>query len=257
FGGVSYAADERLAEHLSQHYGVDADSLLQAFNSGVPQNTAAAWKFLPGTLSEVFHIADQLAANNREPILFTGAAASEEQFKKLTGSMAPQILHVATHGFAIPIESKKTAYQIFENSFVENNNPLFRTGLLLAGASRIWDKAPAIPGIEDGILTAYEVSNLDLRNTRLVVLSACETGLGDVKGSEGVYGLQRAFKMAGVPYVIASLWPVPDKETAVFMQLFYKNLLKTKDVRTAFAKTQKSMRKKYEPYYWAAFVLVE
>ena len=96
-----------------------------------------------------------------------------------------------------------------------------------------------------------------MRHNNLVVLSACETGLGDIRGSEGVYGLQRAFKMAGVKYIIMSLWQVPDKETVEFMEMFYKKLLKSKDVRRSFNETQKEMRKKYEPYYWGAFVLVE
>ena len=107
------------------------------------------------------------------------------------------------------------------------------------------------------MLTAAEVSNLDLRNTKLVVLSACETGLGDIRGSEGVFGLQRAFKMAGSKFIIMSLWQVPDNETAEFMTLFYNRLVKLKDIRLAFKQTQAAMRKKYDPYYWAAFVLVE
>ena len=96
-----------------------------------------------------------------------------------------------------------------------------------------------------------------LRNTNLVVLSACETGLGDILGSEGVYGLQRAFKMAGVNYLIMSLWQVPDEETAEFMTTFYKHLTTSHDIRKSFKLTQQAMRKKYDPYYWAAFVLVD
>ena len=88
-------------------------------------------------------------------------------------------------------------------------------------------------------------------------MSACETGLGDIKGSEGVYGLQRAFKMAGVNYIIMSLWQVPDKETEEFMTKFYKKLMKNNDIKLSFTETQKEMRKKYDPYFWAAFVLIE
>jgi CHAT domain-containing protein len=90
-----------------------------------------------------------------------------------------------------------------------------------------------------------------------VVLSACETGLGDIKGSEGVFGLQRGLKQAGAGSIIMSLWRVPDKETSEFMQVFYSNLLSMKDIRKAFVFAQKTMQKKYDPYYWAAFVLVE
>ena len=111
--------------------------------------------------------------------------------------------------------------------------------------------------MEDGILTAKEISNLNLSNTKLVVLSACETGLGDVKGSEGVYGLQRAFKMAGVDYIIMSLWKVPDKETTEMMELFYNEMLDGLLISEAFRNAQNQMKQKYSPYYWAAFVLVE
>lgn len=89
------------------------------------------------------------------------------------------------------------------------------------------------------------------------MLSACETGLGDIKGSEGVFGLQRAFKMAGAQYLIMSLWQVPDKETAEFMGYFYKTLTKKKDIKYAFQKAQRIMSKKYDPYFWAAFVLID
>ncbi|MCX6247627.1 MAG: CHAT domain-containing protein [Bacteroidetes bacterium] len=100
---------------------------------------------------------------------------------------------------------------------------------------------------------------MNLRNTRLVILSACQTGLGDVKGSEGVEGLQRAFKMAGVRYLILSLWEVPDKETSEFMDVFYDNFLGGKEIREAFRITQQQMHALYpgEPYKWAAFVLLE
>ncbi|MFM7401633.1 MAG: CHAT domain-containing protein, partial [Bacteroidota bacterium] len=111
---------------------------------------------------------------------------------------------------------------------------------------------------EDGILTAYEISHLNLSDTRLAVLSACQTGLGDIKGSEGVFGLQRAFKMAGVDYLLVSLWQVPDQETADFMEAFYAAWTGGNTVHSAFAKAQKQMRIKYkEVYRWGAWVLVE
>jgi CHAT domain-containing protein len=88
-------------------------------------------------------------------------------------------------------------------------------------------------------------------------MSACETGLGDIAGSEGVYGLQRAFKMAGTNFLIMSLWQVPDKETSEFMQTFYTLLLENRDLQKAFSETQAEMRQKYNPFFWAAFVLLE
>jgi len=141
--------------------------------------------------------------------------------------------------------------------FRASDNPLIRSGLIMSGANNAWNNNIIPQGIDDGILTAYEVSGMDLYNTELVVLSACETGLGDIKGSEGVYGLQRSFKMAGVDYLIMSLWQVPDKETSEFMQLFYQNMLAKQSIGTAFRNAQKVMKDKYDPYYWAAFVLIE
>ena len=109
----------------------------------------------------------------------------------------------------------------------------------------------------NGIVTAQEISNLNLLNTDLVVLSACQTALGDINGSEGVYGLQRAFKMAGVKKLLMSLWEVPDAETAELMQLFYTNIFKGETYYTAFRKAQLVLKAKYkDPTKWAGFVLV-
>jgi CHAT domain-containing protein len=252
---------------------------------GVQYNTDTTaneiWSYLPGTLAETNNIKSYLQKKKFNITHLTGPNASEEKIK----AQAPKsnILHVATHGFFFP-NPEKVREEMEDNSvyygdvafrgndidpdklqrstryanwtFVKNKNPLMRSGLALANANDVWQR-PALAEGEDGVLTANEVSTLDLRNTDLVVLSACETGLGDIKGSEGVYGLQRAFKMAGAKYLIMSLWQVPDKETAEFMGLFYKHLVKLKDIRAAFSKTQKVMRKKYDPYYWAAFVLVK
>ena len=128
---------------------------------------------------------------------------------------------------------------------------------MFAGSNNAWTGKP-IDGIEDGIFTSYEAANVFLKNTRLVVLSACETGLGDIKGSEGVFGLQRAFKLAGAEYLMMSLWKVPDLETAEFMTIFYSQYYRGKSIEEAFTESQTQMRKKYksEPYKWAAFVLV-
>ncbi|MBK7130907.1 MAG: CHAT domain-containing protein [Crocinitomicaceae bacterium] len=232
------------------------------------------WSYLPGSLAETNTINTFLKKKKFGVNYFSGLNASEEIFKEKISSSS--IVHIATHGFFFPdpeqIRAENQRESGSENknedlkfrgttnyanwSFVNNKNPLMRSGIVLANANDVWQRNPLAEG-EDGILTAQEVSNLDLRNTKLVVLSACETGLGDIKGSEGVFGLQRAFKMAGVKYLIMSLWQVPDKETSEFMILFYKNLIKLKDIPTAFQKTQKLMREKYDPYYWGAFVLIE
>jgi len=129
--------------------------------------------------------------------------------------------------------------------------------LVLAGGNHAWSGEPTIINKEDGILTSYEIAQLDLSGTDLLVLSACETALGDLQGTEGVLGLQRAFKMAGVKQMIMSLWRVPDKETAELMTLFYQNWLGGHSTREALRQAQLKMKEQYPPYYWAAFVLVE
>lgn len=130
-----------------------------------------------------------------------------------------------------------------------------RSGIAMSGANKGWSAATTPDN--DGVLTAEEITHLNLQKSKLVVLSACETGLGEIVDNEGVFGLQRAFLLAGTDALIMSLWQVPDKETSEFMTLFYKNLLKKKEIHTAFLLTQKTMRKKYPALYWAGFVLLE
>ena len=138
---------------------------------------------------------------------------------------------------------------------------MVRCGLMLSGSNISWTGNPKKmieQTGEDGILTAAEVSSMNLSNTKLVVLSACETGLGKIEGSEGTFGLKRGFKLAGVEQMIVSLWSVPDKETMELMTLFYTDLTKTLNPVISFEKAQKEMRNKYptEPEKWAGFVLV-
>ena len=176
---------------------------------------------------------------------------------------SPRVLHIATHGFFFPDPQEEMSFDYDEGSsqlvFKLSDHPMIRSGLVLARANHVWEGNPPLKDREDGILTAYEISQMDLSATELVVLSACETGLGDIEGNEGVYGLQRAFQMAGARYLIMSLWQVPDKETMEFMKSFYQNWLEEEmSIPVAFRETQKIMRKKYkDPYVWAAFVLVE
>ena len=144
--------------------------------------------------------------------------------------------------------------------FSRSQNPLIRSGLLLSGANESWESGKlAGDGQEDGILTAYEISQMNLSNTELVVLSACETGLGDVQGNEGVYGLQRAFKIAGAKYIIMSLWKVPDKQTADLMTRFYSHWIEQgQNIPEAFKAAQKEVREMdSDPYLWAGFVLLK
>ncbi|MBU0489404.1 MAG: CHAT domain-containing protein, partial [Bacteroidetes bacterium] len=232
------------------------------------------WEYLPGTKRETDNLATVFANKKVLTSYVSGSEANEETFK--TTATDCNIIHISTHGFFFPnpeTESKnadetedlnETVFSVFGASiggygvwsFVKSQNPLMRSGLAMAYANNVWSQR--FPGEgEDGVLTASEVAQLDLHKTQLVVLSACETGLGDIKGSEGVYGLQRAFKMAGAKFLVMSLWQVPDQETEEFMTTFYTKLLDTKDIRKSFIETQTEMRKKYDPFFWAAFVLIE
>jgi CHAT domain-containing protein len=222
-----------------------------------------AWGYLPATQKEINEIESLGKQKKMSLQLFNDVNATEESIKSLTAKSSPTVLHVATHGFFFPDpkESKKddllTRFETSGKVFRQSDNPLFRSGLLFAGANNAWKGKP-VEGVEDGILTAYEVSNLYLPKTKLVVLSACETGLGDIQGSEGVYGLQRSFKMAGVQNLVMSLWKVPDEATSEFMKLFYQNMFNKQSISDAFYHAQEKMKNKYRnnPYNWAAWVLV-
>ncbi len=134
---------------------------------------------------------------------------------------------------------------------------MFRSGLLMAGANAAWSGDSKHTDVEDGVLTAYEIAQLNLSNAQLVALSACETALGDIENNEGVFGLQRAFKMAGVKQILMSLWKVPDAQTNELMLLFYTSLLDGNNANTALRHAQLVMKEKFPPYYWAGFVTTE
>lgn len=217
------------------------------------------WNTLPGTQEEMESLQKILLQAGVQTTTIGGSNATEEAFKSLDGR-SPQVLHMATHGFFLPVvqsKIKKESILDHSNVFTIQQNPMLRGGLVLAGANYAWKGGTALPGREDGILTAYEIAQLDLSSTELVVLSACETALGDLQGNEGVIGLQRAFKLAGVKQMILSLWKVPDKETKELMTLFYRNWTSGQSTREALHAAQLKMKEKYPPYYWAAFVLVE
>jgi CHAT domain-containing protein len=216
------------------------------------------WKSLPGTKQEMESITNELLQAGITTAINSDTVATEEAFKALDGR-SPQVLHLATHGFFLPVaETKPNDGRGENNVFSLQQNPMFRSGLVLAGGNYTWKGGADIKSREDGILTAYEIAQMDMSNTDLIVLSACETALGDLQGNEGVIGLQRAFRMAGVKQLIVSLWRIPDKETAELMSIFYNKLLNGQSAREALRSAQLKMKEKYSaPYYWAAFVLVE
>ncbi|MBX3254086.1 MAG: CHAT domain-containing protein [Chitinophagaceae bacterium] len=212
-----------------------------------------SFSFLPHTLQEINTIKTNTETLQKRAVAFTADNATEAVFRNLGGDHSPEVIHFATHGFTLPdTVQENDAGAVFKAS----DNPLLRCGLVMAGGNKGW-KGEAGLNEDDGILTGLEISAVQLPNTQLAVLSACETGLGRIEGSEGVFGLQRAFKLAGVDYVMASLWQVPDKETSEFMETFYTYWLNGKTIREAFLHTQQIMRKQYAPYYWAGFTLVQ
>lgn len=223
------------------------------FRSG---NRGESLSSLPATREEVSELEKVYQSKGIRCLSLQGAEATEESFRLFGASVpAPSTLHLATHGFFFP-EADKPAGSL-KQGFKYSDNPLFRSGLALAGADNTWQGNPPWQGLEDGILTAYEISNLDLSATQLVVLSACNTALGDIRGSEGVYGLQRAFKIAGAGHLLMTLWKIPDNRQVVeFMSAFYTYWFEQGDIHEAFYRTQEDMKKKYEPYVWGAFVLI-
>ena len=201
-------------------------------------------------------ISDLLKSHNITSTLYEDKAATEESFKNFSGN-SPEILHLATHGFYLDEDSQKPFAQSV-NTYSQKESAMALSGLALSGANNAWNGNFDLPNVEDGILTAYEISQLDLSNTKLVVLSACETARGRIFPVDGVFGLQRAFKQAGAGSILMSLWKVDDNATATFMEYFYKFLFETSDRHKALQMAQDEVKKQYpDPYYWAAWVMLD
>ena len=187
-----------------------------------------------------------------------GADASEYFLKQVS---SPRVLHIATHGYFHDSknDSERDNLNFLSNNLTNFDNPLLRSGVLLSGSENTI--RGEVFSQENGILNALEAKNLDLVNTELVVLSACETGLGEYVSGEGVYGLQRSILEAGSDNVIMSLWKVDDQATQLLINTFYSNWLEQgMSKREALRQAQLYMLNtdKYKsPFYWGAFVLIE
>lgn len=213
------------------------------------------WKSLKNAERELDSLSKTLTNAGISVQILSQLEASEENFKnKSTGVNAPNLLHFTAHGFFN--QKTKTGGNIFQLS----NNPMIRSGLVLAGANEFWDRSDTLAQSgNEGVLTALEISKVSLDSVILTILSACETGLGDIKGTEGVYGLQRAFRIAGTEKILMSLWQLPRKATETWMTQFYHYLfVDNLPPEDAYLQTQIKMKERTDDYrYWAGFVLIQ
>lgn len=229
------------------------------------------WRRLSGTKEEARAIAEDL--RNHDLHVFVGQNAREDIIKQFK---SPQVLHLATHGFFVENDFLESAYPttVLKKELVDDSSdssankiytafpPLLRSGLVLAGAN-LCSRVPISGDIDDGILTALEVSSLELSGTELVVLSACETGLGETYFGDAVVGLRRAFQVAGAQTLVTSLWSVPDEDTTRLMIAFYRNIRngqrRSAALQLAALETLNTRRRKGDvthPFYWGAFICV-
>lgn len=254
YGDINYYENVDLMAEKAKPYA--------SYNSGdvlaTRSLTRSAWDLLPGTKEEVETISELLRGKGLNAYLLTQNDANEESFKALD-SNAPALIHIATHGFYIPQEKDVTS-SFFNglHSYTQKDYSMLYSGLLFAGGNNAWTGKEIEEGVEDGILTADEISRLDLSGNKLIVLSACDTGLGDIDNVDGVFGLQRGLKRAGVKSILMSLWKVPDEETKELMTIFYKKLLSGETPHQSLKIAQEQLiNEGKSPYYWAGFILLD
>jgi len=221
------------------------------------------WKPLPGTLREVEEIEALMKSLSIKSTKLIAKQGTKQNFVRLGISTekqtSPYVIHIASHAF---FESNTPRLSNYSSDSVMMNyrNPMLSSGIVLSGANNHQnEKGSSDSSLLEGVIRSYDIGLMDLQQTELVVLSACETGLGLIHGEEGVYGLQRAFKIAGVNNILMSLWQVPDKQTSELMRQFYNRWLTGKmSASQALRSAQISLKKRgWEPYYWAGFVLME
>lgn len=255
FGGLKYDTDTTV---MARHRNLYADSGLSEYLRGaLPDSLRSGWKYLPGTKTEIHDIAGILNSGNVVTTLLEDEEGTETAFKSFSFSEVP-IIHIATHGFYMEEKEAKKEL-VFSDLYTvsDHADPMKRAGLVFSGGQHAWLGEPLPDNVDDGILTADEISGMNLFSTDLLVLSACQTALGDIS-RDGVFGLQRGFKLAGVNTIVMSLWEVSDSVTNMMMTEFYKNLLAGRSKRESFRLAQSAVRGRYEdPFYWAAFIMLD
>ena len=249
YGGLQYSLDPQKMEEESKAYEKSDLAGLVRSEYGV-----SGFKDLRNTKDEVKKIEKTLVDNGFSVKAYLGSKGNAESFVVLDGK-SPSIVHIATHGFYYTPDEAK------DKDFLRGyTDAMSLSGLVFAGGNAAWLGKKNVDGVLGGVLTAKDIANLDFKGTDLLVLSACKTGQGKVT-AEGVFGLQRAFKKAGVGTIIMSLWNVDDKVTSEFMIAFYEQLTDKANnwnKRKAFEQTKEIIRKKHpDPYYWAAFVMLD
>lgn len=249
YGGLQYSLDPQKMEEESKAYEKSDLAGLVRSEYGV-----SGFKDLRNTKDEVKKIEKTLVDNGFSVKAYLGSKGNAESFVALDGK-SPSIVHIATHGFYYTPDEAK------DKDFLRGyTDAMSLSGLVFAGGNAAWLGKKNVDGVLGGVLTAKDIANLDFKGTDLLVLSACKTGQGKVT-AEGVFGLQRAFKKAGVGTIIMSLWNVDDKVTSEFMIAFYEQLTDKANnwnKRKAFEQTKEIIRKKHpDPYYWAAFVMLD
>lgn len=249
YGGLQYSLDPQKMEEESKAYEKSDLAGLVRSEYGV-----SGFKDLRNTKDEVKKIEKTLVDNGFRVKAYLGSKGNAESFVALDGK-SPSIVHIATHGFYYTPDEAK------DKDFLRGyTDAMSLSGLVFAGGNAAWLGKKNVDGVLGGVLTAKDIANLDFKGTDLLVLSACKTGQGKVT-AEGVFGLQRAFKKAGVGTIIMSLWNVDDKVTSEFMVAFYGRLTDKANnwnKRKAFEQTKEIIRKKHpDPYYWAAFVMLD
>ena len=249
YGGLQYSlAPQKMEEESKVYEKSDLAGLVRS------EYGESGFKDLSNTKDEVKRIEKTLMDNGFCVKAYLGSKGNAESFVALNGKSS-SIVHIATHGFYYTPDEAK------DKDFLSGyTDAMSLSGLVFAGGNAAWLGKKNIDGVLGGVLTAKDIANLDFKGTDLMVLSACKTAQGKVT-SEGVFGLQRAFKKAGVGTIVMSLWNVDDKVTSEFMVAFYEQLTdKTNNwnKRKAFEQTKDIIRKKYpDPYYWAAFVMLD
>ena len=250
YGGLQYDLETTAMAEESKKY--DLSNLL-ALRGEIVRGDSV-FHDLQGTKEEILKIEDLLKRNKWQVFSYMGKNGTEESFLNMHGK-SPKLLHLATHGFYYtPNRAENVDY------LKGYTDAMSLSGLVLSGGNAAWLGKPLPKGVLGGILSANDIARLDLSNTDMVVLSACQTGQGKAT-AEGLYGLQRAFKKAGVRTIVMSLWNVSDKTASEFMTTFYERLADTHNAwnkRKAFEETKQIIRQKHpDPFHWAAFVMLD